>query len=111
MRSITLNEGRVVYAPLHAPRVVTFAPLNTDYPSCPLGLRVSDLPIGWATAGRQPASRPDGKPRTPKLTPDEVVSIRHAIQGGATATSLAPKYGVALTTITRIARGETWTGI
>jgi hypothetical protein len=107
------SEGRVVYAPrITTAYIPGWRPPNPLYPDCPMGLRVTDLPRGWASAGMQLAlSAGAGKPRTPKLTPDEVTEIRAAVEVGVSCTRLAAHYGVALSTITRLARGETWSSV
>ena len=115
MKSITFkSEGRVVYTP-PGRGVSTFMVVNPLYPSCPLGMRVSDLPQGWASAGHGEGvghkSRNVGESNTKaKLTPDDVTTIRQLVDGGTPAVTLAHHYGVEKSTISRVVRGVTWRG-
>lgn len=106
------DEGRVVYTPLHTTFPTYTHPVNPDYPSCPLGMRVSDLPRGWASAGdvmkgEVGRHRPPSNGH-PKLTPHDVVFIKEWIKGGGTSTELVKTYGVHKSTISRIVRGQLW---
>lgn len=116
-KSITFrSEGRVVYTPPSGRRLdlSTYLVVNPLYPSCPLGMRVSDLPTGWASAGHEGGghkSRNAGVDNTKaKLTPSDVTTIRRLVDQGTPAVTLADDYGVAKSTISRVVRGVTWRG-
>jgi hypothetical protein len=89
------------WEPLHA--ATEPPPLNPTYPSCPLGVRVSDLPEGWALAGR--SAPPTMTYEGAKLTPDAVATIRNTTVKSVT---LARRYGVTPKTIYRVRHGLTW---
>jgi len=105
--SITFrSEGRLVYTPSHPDHVSTFIPVNPMYPSCPLGMRVSDLPVGWASSGTsQNVGEDNGRA---KLTVADVTYIRDAVTRGTPAVTLAHTLGVNKSTISRVVRGFTW---
>ena len=115
MKSITFkSQGRVVYTP-PGRGVSTFSVVNPLYPSCPLGMRVSDLPTGWASAGHEDGvghkSRNVGEGNTKaKLTVDDVHTIRRLVDEGTPAVTLARRYDVEKSTISRVVRGVTWRG-
>lgn len=46
--------------------------------------------------------------RTAKLVPEQVVEIRRLHRGGASARSLAVRFGAGYTTIKKLLNGETW---
>ena len=114
-KSITFkSEGRVVYSP-PGHGVSAFMVVNPLYPSCPLGMRVSDLPTGWASGGHEDGvghkSRNAGSDNSKaKLTPEDVTTIREMVGNGTPAVTLADDYGVAKSTISRVVRGVTWRG-
>ena len=117
-KSITFkSEGRVVYSPPsgHGLDLSTYLVVNPLYPSCPLGMRVSDLPPGWASAGHEDGvghkSRNAGVSNVKaKLTTDDVHMIRRLVDEGTPAVTLSHKYGVAKSTISRVVKGVTWRG-
>lgn len=81
-------------------------PLNPTYPSCPLGVRVSDLPEGWAFADRSaPLPLTVIVEARAKLTPMDVNTIR---ESPAPIVALARRYSVTRKTIYRVQHGLTW---
>lgn len=49
-----------------------------------------------------------GKPKTQKLSPDDVRRIRERFREGASTSDLARDYGVGITAIAQLKRGETY---
>ena len=71
-------------------------PLNSDYPSCPFGMRVGDLPRHWADAGQ---SVPTG---TLKIPPTKREAIQSDYAAGLSRADLVRRHDVHPRTINRI---------
>lgn len=93
------------------PFVIAWGAPNPDYPSCPLGMRVSDLPRGWASAGHVSRVYTESLQvyGNAKLTPQAAEDIRTRHVNGEPGSHIAHAYGVHPSQVSRILSGKAWT--